>query len=196
MEGAARQAAQAEGGRPPAVDHTTLTWDGSPGACLSCHGEEAEQDAILGPLPVAGRSAGGRGNRPLLQGKLTNAINSYCVSILGNWNLRQLPRRTRRRPVRTATPTTEQLLNVDCLVCHNGLHAARSTAGRPLSANTTTPHTPTASRRTSPRAGHLPDVPRQRRRRRRGQARRLGLGQRHHDRHAPTTCTCRPPAPT
>jgi hypothetical protein len=30
-------------GAPVAVNHTTLTWDGSPSLCLSCQSEQAKQ---------------------------------------------------------------------------------------------------------------------------------------------------------
>jgi nitrate reductase cytochrome c-type subunit len=56
-------------------------------------------------------------NGPAVQGKLNTALNSYCISILGNWNacgschvgLGAKPE---------ATATSSQLQNIDCLICH------------------------------------------------------------------------------
>jgi hypothetical protein len=74
------------GGAPSAVDHTTLTWDGSPGACLSCHGEEAKQMYASAHYQWQGEALYDAANGPLLQGKISDAFNSYCINILGNWN--------------------------------------------------------------------------------------------------------------
>jgi hypothetical protein len=58
-------------------------------------------------------------NGPLMQGKISDAFNSYCINILGNWNAcGNCHAGLGARPVLTATPTDEQLRNIDCLVCH------------------------------------------------------------------------------
>ena len=58
-------------------------------------------------------------NGPLLQGKISDAFNSYCINILGNWNAcGSCHAGLGARPVLTASPTDEQLKNIDCLVCH------------------------------------------------------------------------------
>ena len=98
-----------------AAAHTGLTWQGSQ-TCLTCH--EAESREIhgsshyqwQGPAPYTV-------NGPDTQGKLNTALNSYCISTLGNWNacgschvgLGAKPE---------VSATVAQLQNVDCLICH------------------------------------------------------------------------------
>ncbi len=109
---------------PPPPDstkpHAALNWSEYPANCLSCHPSEFS-DAYQGVHYQWQGSAPENTNRPdLLQGKLTNEMNSYCVNILGNWPICGKCHAGRGAvPVWTSTPTREQLLNVDCLVCHN-----------------------------------------------------------------------------
>ena len=64
--------------------HAGLSWQGSQ-TCLTCHEAEAREVhgsshyQWQGPTPYTV-------NGPEIQGKLETAFNSYCVSILGNWN--------------------------------------------------------------------------------------------------------------
>lgn len=104
----------------PSAPHAALDWADYPANCLSCHPEEFA-DAYQGVHYQWQGEAPENVNQPdELQGKLTNAINSYCVSIEGNWPICGKCHAGRGdMPVWTSTPTTEQLLNVDCLVCHN-----------------------------------------------------------------------------
>ena len=95
--------------------HGTLTWNG-PGTCLSCHAAEAHDvhASVMyqweGPTPEMDHG-------PARQGKISGAVNSYCVNIAGNWNacggchlgLGALPEPD-------ASP--EQLANIDCMLCH------------------------------------------------------------------------------
>jgi len=107
------------GGAPVAVNHATLTWDGSPGVCLSCHGEQAKQMYASSHYQWQGEALYDAANGPLLQGKISDAFNSYCINILGNWNAcGSCHVGLGARPVLTATPTDEQLGNIDCLICH------------------------------------------------------------------------------
>ena len=53
------------GGGTGANPHASLAWDGSPGVCLSCHGEASQANVRFGPLSVAGRSSLRRGKAAL-----------------------------------------------------------------------------------------------------------------------------------
>ena len=65
--------------------HANLTYGAYPGNCLACHTEQADEMMQtthyqwMGEAPDMTNGAGQR------QGKLTNAVNSYCVNIEGNW---------------------------------------------------------------------------------------------------------------
>ena len=99
--------------------HAALTWSDYPAACIGCHndGEAGNQYADmfgsthyqwLGESPDMAHG-------PLLQGKLTNAINNYCINIQGNWDLCGSCHAGRGdKPGEGDT-----IANVDCLVCHN-----------------------------------------------------------------------------
>jgi hypothetical protein len=106
------------GGTAPAVDHSTLSWDGSAGVCLSCHAEEARQMYASAHYQWQGEALYATSG-PLLQGKISDAFNSYCINILGNWNACSTCHAgLGAQPVLAATPSDEQLKNIDCLVCH------------------------------------------------------------------------------
>ncbi len=65
---------------------------------------------------------------PNLQGKISGAVNSYCINILGNWDtcgnchvgLGQPP---------TPEATPEQLANIDCMVCHQEAYRRKKVNG-------------------------------------------------------------------
>jgi hypothetical protein len=60
-----------------------------------------------------------RTSGPLMQGKISNAVNSYCINILNNWtDCGNCHAGLGAPPAATATPTDEQLKNIDCLICH------------------------------------------------------------------------------
>ena len=60
-----------------------------------------------------------RTSGPLKQGKISNAVNSYCINILGNWgDCGNCHVGLGATPVATPSPTDDQLKNIDCLVCH------------------------------------------------------------------------------
>ncbi|MHB9003630.1 MAG: chitobiase/beta-hexosaminidase C-terminal domain-containing protein, partial [Coriobacteriia bacterium] len=109
----------------PSAPHAALKWADYPSNCLSCHPDEFG-DAYQGVHYQWQGQAPENVNQPgALQGKLTNAINSYCVSVGDNWQICGKCHAGRGAlPVWTQTPTTEQLLNVDCLVCHNDDYSA------------------------------------------------------------------------
>lgn len=117
--GTGNTAADSGGGTPVAVDHAGLTWDGSPGVCLSCHGEQAKQMYASAHYQWQGEALYDAASGPLLQGKISDAFNSYCINILGNWNAcGSCHAGLGAPPVLTASPTDEPLRNIDCLICH------------------------------------------------------------------------------
>ncbi len=106
------------GGGNGSNPHAKLAWDGSPGLCLSCHKEQARDMHASTHYQWQGEALY-RTSGPLMQGKISNAVNSYCVNILGNWaDCGSCHAGLGAPPVATATPTDEQLKNIDCLICH------------------------------------------------------------------------------
>jgi nitrate reductase cytochrome c-type subunit len=99
------------------AEHTGQIWQGSQN-CLTCH--EAQANEMYGSSHYQWQGeALYTTNGPEIQGKLTTALNSYCVSILGNWNAcGTCHAGLGAMPVATATPTPSQLQNIDCLICH------------------------------------------------------------------------------
>jgi hypothetical protein len=101
-----------------ATGHANLTWDGSTGVCLSCHKEQAKEMYASTHYQWEGEALY-RTSGPLKQGKISNAVNSYCINILGNWgDCGNCHVGLGAKPVPTLSPTDEQLKNIDCLVCH------------------------------------------------------------------------------
>ena len=98
-----------------ATEHNGQTWQGSQN-CLTCHKDEALEMHGSSHYQWQGQALY-TVNGPDIQGKLNTALNSYCISILGNWNacgschvgLGAKPE---------ATASTSQLQNIDCLICH------------------------------------------------------------------------------
>jgi hypothetical protein len=95
--------------------HDGLTWSG-PGTCRECHPDEALE--VHGSVMYQWQgSAPDMVGGPESQGKIAGGVNSYCISILGNWTgcstchlgLGELPQ---------AEPTAAQLDNIDCMLCH------------------------------------------------------------------------------
>jgi len=98
--------------------HATLSWDGSPGICLSCHGDEARDMYGSTHYQWQGEALY-MTHGPNLQGKIAGAVNSYCINILGNWgDCGNCHVGLGAKPVMTPAPTRAQLENIDCLVCH------------------------------------------------------------------------------
>lgn len=95
--------------------HATLTWKG-PGTCLQCHTTKAKEVHASVHYQWKGASPAIT-NHTTTGGKNNGAMNAYCINITGNWNgcgschvgLGAMP---------TATATTAQLQNIDCLICH------------------------------------------------------------------------------
>jgi hypothetical protein len=101
-------------------NHSNLTWADYPSACLGCHdnGEagghydevfNSTQYQWIGETPDMVNQPGS------LQGKLTNAVNSYCINIEGDWPV--CGSCHAGRGIKPGEGDTKA--NVDCLVCHN-----------------------------------------------------------------------------
>ncbi|MBI5232545.1 MAG: hypothetical protein HY876_10335 [Coriobacteriales bacterium] len=104
--------------------HADLTWQDYPTACRGCHAKQfgdvyhSLHYQWQAPAPDNVNAPG------TLQGKMTNAVNSYCINITGDWkHCGKCHAGRGKQPVLTDTPTSEQLDNVDCLVCHNEAYA-------------------------------------------------------------------------
>lgn len=104
--------------------HADLTFVTYPGNCLSCHVEKAVEMLQtthyqwLGDAPDMVNGFGVR------QGKLTNAVNSYCINIQGNWPVCGSCHVGRGlRP----DEADNHLENIDCLMCHNADYATQRT---------------------------------------------------------------------
>jgi hypothetical protein len=102
--------------------HANLTFADYPGNCLGCHQTQAAEviDSThyrwIGDAPDMVNGSG------LQQGKLTDAVNSYCVNILGNWPVCGACHVGRGKRPDDPTATSD---NIDCLMCHNEEYAAR-----------------------------------------------------------------------
>jgi len=109
------------GGSDP---HASLNYADYPANCLGCHASAANEVADsthyrwLGDTPDMLNATGSQ------QGKLTNAVNSYCINIQGNWPVCGTCHVGRGlRPDDTAADMT----NIDCLTCHNAEYASQRT---------------------------------------------------------------------
>ncbi|MFZ3047827.1 MAG: hypothetical protein WA151_18080, partial [Desulfatirhabdiaceae bacterium] len=97
------------------AEHSGQTWQGTQN-CITCH--ETEVNEVHGSSHYQWQGqALYTVNGSEIQGKLNTALNSYCISILGNWNacgschvgLGEKPE---------TTATLAQTQNIDCLICH------------------------------------------------------------------------------
>lgn len=109
---------EACGGSGP---HAGLTYGDYPAACIACHATEANDMLGSTHYQWLGEAPDMVNGTAVLQGKLTNAINSYCVNIEGDWQL--CGKCHAGRGLRPDDPAAG-LENIDCLVCHNEEYAA------------------------------------------------------------------------
>lgn len=101
--------------------HARLTYSDYPANCLSCHTAEATEMFGSTHYQWTGEAPDMVNSPGTPQGKLTNAINSYCVGIEGDWPVCGSCHAGRgKRP----DDETAGLENIDCLVCHNEEYAA------------------------------------------------------------------------
>jgi len=102
--------------------HTGLTYADYPGNCLSCHAEQANDMRNTTHYQWVGDAPDMVNGAGLAQGKLTNAVNSYCINIMGNW-----PVCGSCHVGRGLQPddTSADLENIDCLMCHSSDYATQ-----------------------------------------------------------------------
>ena len=65
--------------------HAGLTYENYPANCLSCHYSEATEVHASTHYQWTGEATDMVNNPAIPQGKLTNAVNSYCINIEGDW---------------------------------------------------------------------------------------------------------------
>ena len=108
----------------PVNDHDCLTAADYPSACLGCHDGGVggvQYDDAFNSVHYKWTGPGeDMTNEPGTdQGKLTNAMNTYCINILGNWGV--CGSCHAGRGLKPGTGDTKA--NVDCLMCHNEEYA-------------------------------------------------------------------------
>ncbi|MBY6185784.1 hypothetical protein KUV89_03895 [Marinobacter hydrocarbonoclasticus] len=104
--------------------HASLGWSDYPSACQNCHdgGEGGFQyQEMFGSTHYqwTGETPDMVNQGGTLQGKLTNAVNSYCINIEGDWPV--CGSCHAGRGVKPGEGDTSA--NIDCLVCHNSDYA-------------------------------------------------------------------------
>lgn len=109
------------GGSDP---HANLYFSDYPQNCLGCHADQA--NAVFNTthyqwLGEAPDMVNGNGQP---QGKLTNAVNSYCINIQNDWQVCGTCHVG--RGLRPDTSGAD-LSNIDCLVCHSAEYARQRT---------------------------------------------------------------------
>ncbi len=102
--------------------HADLIFAEYPGNCLSCHPDQAAEVAGSTHYKWTGEAPDMVNGQDLQQGKLTNAVNSYCISILGNWPVCGACHVGRGKRPDDPAATSE---NLDCLMCHNAEYATQ-----------------------------------------------------------------------
>ncbi len=100
---------------PPVNPHAALIWTG-PTMCQTCHYSQVND--MFGAVHYQWQGSGAKMiNGDPVQGKITDAMNAFCINILGNFGacgschigLGALP---------SATQSQAQLDNIDCMLCH------------------------------------------------------------------------------
>ncbi len=106
--------------------HDGLVWNGSE-TCLQCHTTQAHEVHASVMYQWEGATPD-MTSGPDLQGKISGAVNSYCISILGNWDTcGNCHVGLGQPPAPEATP--EQLANIDCMVCHQEAYRRKKVGG-------------------------------------------------------------------
>ncbi len=108
------------GGGDPSAPHSGLVYSQYPANCLSCHSAEADEMASSTHYKWTGEATDMVNNPGGVQGKLTNAMNSYCINIKGNWKVCGSCHVGRGEQPDTPNVGNE---NIDCLACHNEEYA-------------------------------------------------------------------------
>ncbi len=105
-----------DGGNP----HSGLTYNNYPNNCLSCHETEANEMYNSTHYQWVGEAPDMVNNPYIKQGKLTNAVNSYCINIKGDWPVCGSCHVGRGKKPDDSTAGLE---NIDCLTCHSEEYA-------------------------------------------------------------------------
>ncbi|MCP3867434.1 MAG: hypothetical protein GY703_04915 [Gammaproteobacteria bacterium] len=107
--------------------HQNLTYNG-PATCLECHSEQVNHVFDSTHYQLKG-SAWYMSNQPgTQQGKHAGAVNTYCGNILGNWDGCSTCHIGRgAEPEQTVSDA--QLVNVDCLICHQEDYKRKKVGG-------------------------------------------------------------------
>ena len=104
--------------------HADLVYEQYPANCLGCHKDEAHEVHASTHYQWLGEAPDMTNGTSIPQGKLTNAVNSYCINIEGNWPVCGSCHAGRgKRP----DDPTAGLENIDCLICHNTEYASART---------------------------------------------------------------------
>lgn len=112
-----------DGGGGGLGPHANLNFADYPGSCLDCHQEQASEVLASTHYKWTGNAPDMANNNNLQQGKLTNAVNSYCINILGNWPVCGSCHVGRgQRPDDSGIVASE---NIDCLMCHSQEYASQ-----------------------------------------------------------------------
>ncbi len=114
--------------------HRVLAWTGY-GMCRTCHPQQANDVFAAGHYQWQGSAPYNTNSPGVKQGKIQNSVNSYCVNILGNWDGIDASKNGAcsachigRGLKPTTTATTEQLDNIDCLLCHQQAYKRKRNA--------------------------------------------------------------------
>ena len=106
--------------------HDGLVWSGSD-TCLQCHTTQAHEVHASVMYQWEGATPD-MTSGPERQGKISGAVNSYCINILGNWDVcGNCHVGLGQPPTPEATP--EQLSNIDCMVCHQEAYRRKKVNG-------------------------------------------------------------------
>lgn len=104
--------------------HAGLTYSNYPNNCLGCHETEANEMFNSTHYQWVGEAPDMVNNPNIAQGKLTNAVNSYCINIKGDWPVCGSCHVGRGKKPDDASAGLE---NIDCLTCHNENYATART---------------------------------------------------------------------
>jgi hypothetical protein len=100
--------------------HANLLWSEYPSNCYSCHANKFNEVYQSIHYQWLGNAPDNINKPTTLQGKISNQVNAYCINTLGNWwHCGRCHAGRGSQPVYTSNPTVSQLLNIDCLMCHN-----------------------------------------------------------------------------
>lgn len=104
--------------------HADLSYQDYPANCLECHTDQASEVHASTHYQWLGEAPDMTNGSFILQGKLTNAVNSYCINIEGNWPVCGTCHVGRGK--RPDDPNVGYE-NIDCLMCHNQEYASSRT---------------------------------------------------------------------